>query len=608
MRFGLLGGVNYNRASLDTLGIIGFTAPRALLPTGVDNGSKFAPYAGLTFESIPGTIGFQIRGTYDDRSAFFGDSNDVNATLRYISIEPALRVNISGPNFHLLVGPSLNLLIANDLTSDTSFDGTPIESEVGPISNSTFGLWGGLGYDIQISENKEKGTAWYLTPFLSAHWILSQVSSDTQDWSTLTPRAGLQLKYGFGKKEEETKPDLPHQSEGLDLAIRTPLGGVSEQRRIEEFFPLLNYMFFEEGEPNIPSKYVKLSPAEAQKFTEESMLDASAPTTGAAANTSRSQRQLDVYYNVMNIIGARMRENSSSTINVVGASKNVAQAKEMADRVKDYLASSFGLDPSRITAKGQTRPPHESGTRSTPAADKELVADENVRVEILTEDIELLRPIRINAKQEEPIENDLVFELNLTSATSVKSWDLTITGNDNNYSQVYGPFYGRVARINATPILGNADEGSYVASVNASTHDEGQLTYSKEFELHKKRVAPTTGTRYSILFEYDDSKSVKTYENFLRQDVAPRIPNGATVFIHGHTDVIGKDDYNSELSAKRAVDAQKVLTDELKKMGRNVTFDAYGFGETQFRAPFGNEDPEGRYYNRTVMIEIIPES
>ena len=608
MRFGLLGGVNYNLVSLDTTGIIGFTSPPALLPTGVDNGSQLAPYGGLAFEYVPGTFGFHIRGTYDDRSASFGDSNEVDATLRYLSIEPALRINITNPNFHALVGPSLNLSIANDLTSDTTLAGTPLQSEVSSLSNSAFGLWGGLGYDIPLSENKENGTAWYLTPFLSAHWMPSQISSDEQDWGTVTPRAGLQLKYGFGGNDQEKKPDLPPQSEGLDLAIRTPLGGISEQRRVEEFFPMLNYMFFEEGDPKIPAKYEVLSTANAQRFSEESMLDAKTPTTGAAANASRSQRQLDVYYNVMNIIGDRMRNNPSSKINVVGASKNTSHAKEMADRVKDYLVNSFGIEPNRITTKGQARPPHESGTRSTPAEDKPLVAEENVRVEILTEDEELLKPVRINAKQEEPIENDLVFELNLTSATSVKSWDLTITGEDNNYSQIYGPFYGRVARVNATPILGNADNGSYIATVNATTHDDAKLTYSKEFELNKKRVAPTTGTRYSILFEYDDSKSIKTYESFLREGVAPRIPNGATVFIHGHTDVTGKDQYNSELSAKRAVDAQKVLQDELKKMGRNVTFDAYGFGETQFRAPFGNEDPEGRYYNRTVMIEIIPES
>ncbi|MCB0711938.1 MAG: OmpA family protein [Ignavibacteriae bacterium] len=608
MRFGILGGVNYNRASLDTLGILGFTQGVALLPTGVDQGSGFAPYGGFSFEYIPGTFGFQIRGTYDDRSASFGDSNAVDATLRYISLEPALRVNLGSPNFHLLVGPSLNLSISNDLTSDTSLLGTPIQSQVDTISNSAFGLWGGLGYDIMLSENRDKGTAWYLTPFVSAHWMPSQISNDLQDWSTLTPRAGLQLKYGFGGKKKEEPVDSPPQSEGLDLAIRTPLGGVSDQRRVEEFFPLLNYMFFENGKAAIPEKYEELTKSAAANFSEEDMLNASSPTTGPTTEGSRSARQLDVYYNMVNIIGARMRENPSTSISVVGASPNVEQAKQMAENVKGYLVNSFGIDPSRIQTKGQNRPPHESGTRSTPAEDKSMVADENIRVEILTEDGELLKPVRINAKQEEPIENDLVFELNLTSATSIKSWDLTVTGNDNNYSQVYGPFYGRVARVNATPILADANAGNYTATVSATTYDDATLTHSKEFDLFKKKVPSSTGTRFSILFEYDDSKSVKTYESFLRQDVAPRIPNGATVFIHGHTDVTGKDDYNAELSAKRAVDAQKILQDELKKLGRKVTFDAYGFGETPFRAPFGNEDPEERYYNRTVMIEIIPEA
>ncbi len=608
MRFGLLGGLNYNNVSLDTLGIFNF-APGTAQPLGVDAGSGLGGYFGLMYEYAPSMFGFHIRATYDNRSASFGDvdSSAVDASLAYLSLEPALRVELGSPELHLLVGPSLNLLISNGIDY-TALGGLPISGEVVTASNTTWGLWGGLGYDIELSRNNANGTAWYLTPFVSAHWMPGQVDNEDQDWSTVTVRGGLQLKLGFGGKKNEARRDVPASSDGLSLAIRTPLGGVSEQRRLEEFLPLLNYMFFPEGETGIPNKYTKLSPAQAQSFNEQTMLDRAAPTTGAASSATRSQRQLDVYYNMLNILGARMRENPSSKISVVGASPKTDDAKKMAESVKSYLVSNFGVDPSRIETKGQTRPPHASGTRNTPKEDKDLITEENNRVEILTNDTKLLEPVKINARQEEPLENDLVFELNLTSATSVSNWNLTVEGTDNDFSQTYGPFYGKVARVNATPMLTDQDRGNFIASVDAASYDGGQLTTNGEFELQKKRMPLATGTRYSILFEYDDSKSVKTYDEFLRTEVAPRIPNGATVFIHGHTDVTGKDDYNAELSAKRAVEAQKVLEDELKKLGRDITFDAYGFGETQFRAPFANKAAEERNYNRTVMIEIIPES
>ncbi len=603
-RFGILGGVNYNSASLDNAGIQGF-APDAAL--NADNGTGLSPYAGILYEYVPGTFGFHIRGTYDDRSAAFGDNDEADATLRYISIEPALRITPVNPNLHFLLGPSLNLLVSDRLEYTALVSGVTVSRDLDTASNTTFGLWGGVGYDIPLTETAPGKSAWYLTPFASAHWMPSQVDNSAQDWSSLTVRAGLQLKYGFGKSETPAVAETPTGPAGVDLVVRTPPGGLSEQRRLEEFLPLLNYMFFPSGETALPTKYAKLSPAQAESFDERTMLNRETPTTGAAAGASRSQRQLEVYYNMANIVGARMRENPSSKITLVGAAPNTADAQKMAESVKNYMVTTFGIDPARITTKGQTRPPHASGTRNTPKEDRDLIGEENLRVEVLTDDPELLKPVKINAREEEPLENDILFELNLTSAASVSSWDLTVTGDDG-FSQTYGPFYGKVARINATPMLGEEDEGTFVATVNAATHDGGTLTQSREFELIKKRQPLATGTRYSILFEYDDSKSVKTYEEFLRTEVAPRIPNNATVFIHGHTDVTGKDDYNAELSAKRAVEAQKILADELKKLGRDVTFDAYGFGETRFRAPFANESSEERYYNRTVMIEIIPES
>lgn len=610
-RFGLLLGLNYNMVSLDTNGIgapNGF-APDADIATSVESGSGIGPYVGLLYEYAPGTFGFHIRGTYDSRSATFSDSTDVDATLNYLTIEPALRVELGSPNFHALIGPSLNLLIDNSLSYTSLVLPAQGVTDVDTAKNALIGLWGGLGYDIELSRNRENGTGWFLTPFIEGSWLPSQVDNEFQDWSTVTVRGGIQLKYAWGGPTAAAPPvEAPAATGGIDLNVRTPLGGVSEQRRLEEFLPLLNYLFYGDGETKIPARYETLTPNEAQSFSEKTMLDRKMPTTGAASTATRSQRQLEVYYNSLNIIGSRLRENPDAKISLVGASPSTENARKMAESVKDYLVNSFGIDPSRIDTKGQARPPHASGTRNTPKEDEDLIEEENRRVEILTNDPKLLEPVKLNARQEEPLENDLVFELNLTSATSVKVWNLNVQGTDNDFSQTYGPFYGKVARVNATTMLGDRDQGSYRADVQASTYDDEPLVTSEQFELQKKRSPLATGTRYSILFEYDDSKSVNTYEDFLRKEVAPRIPNGATVFIHGHTDITGKDDYNAELSARRAVDAQKVLEDELKKLGRDITFDAYGFGETQFRAPFANTSPEERYYNRTVMVEIIPES
>ena len=117
-----------------------------------------------------------------------------------------------------------------------------------------------------------------------------------------------------------------------------------------------------------------------------------------------------------------------------------------------------------------------------------------------------------------------------------------------------------------------------------------------------------TGWRFSILFEFDQSKTVATYNRFLANEVAPLIPAGGSVIIHGHTDVVGEESYNLRLSRDRASETMAVLQNALARAGkRSVRFDTYGFGEDVRRAPFENTLPEERFYNRTVIIDIVPE-
>ena len=49
------------------------------------------------------------------------------------------------------------------------------------------------------------------------------------------------------------------------------------------------------------------------------------------------------------------------------------------------------------------------------------------------------------------------------------------------------------------------------------------------------------------------------------------------------------------------------VANSLKKAGRSdVIFQVHGYGEDTSVAPFENKLPEGRFYNRTVIIDIIP--
>jgi len=113
--------------------------------------------------------------------------------------------------------------------------------------------------------------------------------------------------------------------------------------------------------------------------------------------------------------------------------------------------------------------------------------------------------------------------------------------------------------------------------------------------------------RFSILYEFNKSTAITMYEKYLTEIVIPKIPTGGTVIIHGHTDIIGGEDYNLKLSIARAEDVRTILESGLAKAGRSdVKFEVHGFGADQTLAPFENKYPEERFYNRTVIIDIVP--
>ena len=115
------------------------------------------------------------------------------------------------------------------------------------------------------------------------------------------------------------------------------------------------------------------------------------------------------------------------------------------------------------------------------------------------------------------------------------------------------------------------------------------------------------GMRYSVIFEFNKSKTIELYETYLTNIVTPKIPAGGTVIIHGHTDIIGEEAYNKNLSTERANEVKSIIEKSLAKTGRtDVKFETLSFGEDEKLSPFENKFPEERFYNRTVIIDIIP--
>jgi outer membrane protein OmpA-like peptidoglycan-associated protein len=614
--FGIYGGANINLFN-GQIHDINASLLDVATTTGFDKGTGFGlGLGGIVEFNSGGLLGGNLMIGYDNRAVGFDNKTDtvrgaqeLSASPAYLTIEPNLRVNLGNRFFHFMVGPSFGINIAKGSQykfTDVNNTQQTVSGDLANVRSLLIGLQAGVGYDIPLA-GPDANTQILLTPFAQFRMgqdLLDVPSGSASKFSLNTIRAGVQLKFGSRPKPMITD-DGPETIDAGDFTLRAP-NVITESRRLNETFPMRNYLFFDAGSTDIPTRYTRISGGEAANFREEQLLKPSVETGRNDAMAIRSRRQMEVYYQVLNVLGDRMKRNPAVSIKLVGsANGNAAQGKEMADNVKNYLVSTFGIDQSRIATEGQPMPANRSGSGSSQGEDAKMIAAENTRVTIVGPN-EILRPVNIQSIQEEPVENDVVFTI--PTSDDIAFWNVEITPS-GGAPQTFGPYRNtNVARIDSKQLIGSAREGRFSSRISKTTKD-GQATTTdpKEFRLVRADADEAqTGERYSILFEFDDSKTVQTYEQFLGQTVAPAIPNGASVIIHGHTDVIGDPEYNAKLSQRRAEETQRILTRELTKAGKTVTFDTYGFGEDERRAAFNNTLPEQRYYNRTVVVEVVP--
>ncbi|MCW3113004.1 MAG: outer membrane protein OmpA [Segetibacter sp.] len=594
------------------------------VPAAFHKGDGIKPYASLLTEYRPNKVlGGMLNVAYDNRGGSFDSvmapcncPANLSTNLSYITIEPSIRIAPFSSALYLFAGPTIAFNITKAFTylQDKQTDK---RGDLSDINKTVFSAQAGAGIDIPISA-RASATQWTLSPFASFQTNLFGAPRSVGSWSLYTLRTGIALKFGTAKKVAPVKTTaepvitpLVASEKEIQFSVRAPKV-VPLNRKVKETFALRNSVFFNQGSTEIPNRYVHLSNTQAIAF-KEGQLQQDQPNN---LNNGRSSRQLEVYHNILNILGDRLRANPKSTISLSGASdNNPAEGKLMAENVKQYLVTAFGINPTRISTEGRDKPliPSEQ-----PGATKELalLREGDRRVDIVSSSPELLlqvggvaspflKPVEIIAVQQDPLDSYVLF--NATGADELlKSWNVVVTDEQGNV-QHYGPYTKDQGSVSGKTILGNSTHGNYKIVMVGETKSGQSIKKESSVSLMKMDDPKQEGLRYSILFDFDKSKTIASYEKFLTDIVTPLIPENGTVVIHGHTDIIGDEKYNNALSFERANSAQKIIEGALSKAGKKgVNFQTLGFGEDAGNAPFENNLPEERFYNRTVIIDIVP--
>jgi hypothetical protein len=621
--FGAAAGANFNFYEGSTYKLNSDFTPPATFHKGNGVGLFVAPL--LEFHRPDTRLGFMLQAGYDNRKAKFDQvvtpcdcPADLKTNISYITVEPSLRFAPFKSNLYLFGGPRFAFNMDKSFTYQLGINpaypnqaaSPAVKGDLSDVKKTIISMQIGLGYDIPLSSQTRK-TQFVLSPFASFHPYFGQDPRSIETLNITTIRAGVALKFGQGRlistPKDEDKTTVMTDPE-VNFSVNAP-ANVPTQRRVREVFPLRNYVFFNASSTEIPSRYKLLKKEEVKDFRED-QLEMVTPIN----QSGRSERQMNVYYNVINILGDRMIKNPSTTITLVGSSENgPKEGKEMAESVKFYLVNTFGINSSRISTKGQLKPNIPS-LQPGGTLELDLLREGDRRVSIESSSPVLLlefqsgsdeKTSNIVALQEAPPESYVVFDVKgANEAFSV--WSIQII-DESGKVQSFGPYTQESVSLSTKSILGDKTEGDYKITMTGQSKSGKAVT--KETTAHVVLWAPAVideGLRYSVIYEFNESKAITIYDKYLTDVVAPKIPMNGTVIIQGHADIIGNDAYNLKLSQARANDVKDILGSALAKSGRtDVKFEVSGYGEDTSHSPFDNKYPEERFYNRTVIIDIF---
>jgi len=616
--FGLAGGGNFNfyRGTTQEL-----KAGR-IVPKAFHDGNGLGLFIAPLIEYRPATSqwGVMLQAGYDNRSGAWDRVTtpcnrpaDLSTNLSYWTIEPSLRFAPFKKNFYLYVGPRFAFNNAKAYTYQMGVNPTvevqlPVAEENGDfaaVRSNRVSMQVGAGLDIPLSSQSHE-KQWVLAPFVSFQPYFGQDPRRIESLNITTLRVGAAIKFGRGhlivKPVEEVVivPVAVAALPNITFVVNSPKN-VAAKSTVNEIYPLRNYVFFDLGSSEIPSRYVLLKKNQVANFKEDD-LKMTTPDNGSG----RSDRQMEVYYNVLNILGDRMSKDPSSTVLLVGSSLDGDQdALAMAGSVKTYLVTVFDIAPDRITIQGRNRPKLPSGSMNG-TKDVALLNEGNRRVSIESNSPSLL--MEFQSEQTiglvAPLDSYVTFSVG-KNYKDLQSWSLVLT-DDNGGVQNFGPYTQQSVSLSGNALLGNQSKGNFKVRMIATT--KSNVVIEKKTNMHVTQWMSANefdGNRFSIIYGFNKSEALPMYRKYLLEEVTPKIPMNGTVVIQGYTDVIGDEAYNQKLSLARANNVQSILEEGLQKAGRtDVKFVVTGLGKDAKTAQFKNKYPEERFYNRTVIINL----
>jgi len=466
-----------------------------------------------------------------------------------------------------------------------------------PEASSLFGtLVAGISYALPMNE---QGTL-SLRPELLFSLGITPIVNDLT-WNANAARLGLSIVYSTRTEAVSVElftppPPVPQPTptpvvRAADISVEV-VDGPGEQAVIEEvvveefistqFRPLLTYVFFDENDSNIPSRYRTLNSAQAASFDIDDLHQAG---------------MLELHHHVLNIIGWRLRQHPSATITITGCNANMGEeagntalSRARAETVRAYLKNAWNIAENRLSVFARDLPARPSGS------EHEDGIVENRRVELSSSMWEILEPVVTRDYERKATPSRLRFTPTLGIDVGIRNWSVTVTENGRRLKRFEG-----VGNPPETMLWDMAHEresiprssGTLEYVLNVVDEIDRTWSVSGSLRIDQRKVDREVGRYSLILFDFDRA-TLNPYNRRIADMIRSAIDFDASVRITGYSDRIGEAEYNRKLSEDRARNVARLLGvrgARVEGLGQSVEL-------------HDNNLPEGRFYSRTVNILV----
>lgn len=474
--------------------------------------------------------------------------------------------------------------------------------ESGKITNagSSYGASFGIGTEFQLKNG------FYIKPEFRFRYALNSVMSD-YEWHTNILRFGVQIsrKFDIGERQKilRTKviilPDPPKPEPPIEKVKPALVKNFKSEpvnileTIVTQTHPLLNYVFFDSASTAIQDKY--LNTRNIVDFNEKNL----------------PKETLSIYYNLFDIIGSRLKANPNAKIKITGVTDGeelsdkkdrIKLAESRARNVADYIINRWNIPQDRVSIESLDFP------KLPTSREYQEGYQENRRVEITSNDPEILTPV-IHSKFFEytSTQDSIYFNFEVSRELKLNDWNFSaFNGLIKSQGIIDDPQIGSIKisfPLNKEIInyIGSKTESKIpqTATLTVNSSDGIQEENVIDINISKELNRFEIGRLNLIVFDFDRFDISEQNKIMINDFLKSSIKENSTVAITGSTDRLGELKYNYKLSSERANSVRNYI--HSINSAAKIT-DVIGIGPSIL--PYDNNIPEGRFYCRTVLIEV----